>query len=365
VQPISTPGRPPGQAEPSYTAELLCPLCRQTGTQRLLRSRQVLTLQVKKRPFQRAFCWSEGYSRLLDSPLFYGVCVCPHCRYPAAESDFRLEPSATHPNQKALCHLFLEEKAGTVGPLAEILGPPAEGLADPERAIRWTLAAIRTETLLYPERWRRRELGRHYLRLFWLFLDEGHFAWDQCKPLEAMTYLDIGPNHPRLTRILAGLEGYRSLWPEIPLAEEVARDEALRFHREVYEQRPQEPEPEEAVAEERQLAQLFGLTGQTEQSRDMLDRARATCMRLRQEAAQQQQAAWDEVALTLAERRLLTTRIQRLGLLASEIAEERTDLFGPIPRTQGKPAPAAPVRSGGKPPAAKAVKPKRRFSLFG
>jgi hypothetical protein len=373
MKPAQNYDKPDSQLDPWYRVDLACPICGQVRPQPALRARQALAIEIRTNPFLRAFCWSEGHSRLEISPLYFGICLCPHCRFPGIEADFRIPVGESHPHVRSHRRMFLEEQAGIDGPLATLLGLGKTGMSRPELSIRLTLAAIRTEMFVGPERWRRRELGRLYLHLFWLFLDEGHFSWEGLRPLEAPQYREEGPNRARLEAILTKLEPFRSCWPDIPLTETIARAEALRFHREAYELRLHEPGPEEAVLEERLLGQLFGLCGQFEQARDLYSRARQTCVRKRNETVALMQAAWDGAVLTLAERRRLTATIRTLTALLKEITEEQQDLFGLTPTDASKAGASggakgqAHARPGTKPagPGGTVPPAKKKFGLFG
>jgi len=302
---------------------------------------------------------------LLDSPLYHGFCLCPHCQYPGTEADFRTDDGSPHPNRPAIQRLFVEHRAGRRGLIAELLPSSLDMLPEPERTIRLSLAGIRAEILVGPDRLRRRELGKRYLHLYWLYLDEAHLEWDPAAARNGPEYLDEGPRYPRLMEALSALERLRPQWPEIPLSEADALSEALRFHLEAYELRAGEPEAEEAAHEERLLAHLFWLSGKLNLARDMFDRARATCLAGRSEAARQQQAGWDQGTLTLAERRRLTSLVRRLSNLAQEITEERRDHFGRGRQEEGSAAgPGAPAGSPGRETPRKDRR-KRRFKLFG
>jgi hypothetical protein len=355
VQPDSTTGAESKSIDPTYELGLACPICMATGTQRLLRARQVVGLSLPGRPFFRAFAWADDIDRLKYSPLYYGICHCPRCHFSGPESDFRAEVGQRHVNIRTVQRLFVEERAGAKGIIAEILGPSFDRLAEPERSLRLILAAIRTECLPYPELWRRREIARLYLHLAWLYLDECHYDWAGVRPAEAPRYLEDGPQRARLDETLRFLALLRPEWPEIPLDESFTRAEALRYHQEVYQSRSQ-PEPEEAVLEERQLGELFGLAGQNEQARTMLARAQRSCQRFFKSETLRQQELFEDTTFSMAERRALSAKIQRLRALSGELAEQ-AQMLAP----DRKPAaPQGSPRSSSPPQKA----PKKRFGIF-
>ena len=353
------------QAKPFYSVNLPCPVCGLQGTHRVLRAKAVLSLEIPGHPFLRAFTWSQEQPRPQNSPFFFGLCCCPTCRYVGVDGEFRPEESLVHPNARSVRKVFINERAGRQGAVFALLGKDPEMLPEPERSIRLNLAAIRAEMLVYPELWRRAELGRLYLRLAWFYLDEAHLDWQGVRPAAPPVYLESGPNAERLRRVLASLESLRSEWPEIPLEEECCRQEALRFHHEVFQSRRDLPDPVQAVTEERQLAQLFGLVGQLDTARELLDRALQLCGRSRLEEFARQQSSWKDSTITMAQRRAMTVRIQRLALLAEEIAAERRDIFG-APASPPKPARVEPVpRTSSRPaPARATAEPKKRFGFF-
>ena len=322
-----------------------------------MKSNLLLSVRVPGHPFLRAYTWSDGTARV-PRPLHFGICVCPCCRYPGAEADFRDGPERTHDISRTLRRFFVERSVGWGPPLADILGTDLETMEDPERATRRHLAAIATQRMVYPELWRRREIGQLYLRLAWLYLDEMHLRWNPDHPTAPPTYEPEGPGHARMQAVLAGLAPVRTAWPEIPLDEESTRREVLKFHQEAYTRRAGIPTPEESVADERLLAVLFGLNGEREMAKEMFDRALDTCIRLRQEATQQQSEAWNN-GLSATETKALAIRIQRLGKSAEGIRDEMNTAFPP---------PKARV-SATQPPrrvvTAPSQKKRRIFGIFG
>jgi len=85
------------------------------------------------------------------------------------------------------------------------------------------------------------------------------------------------------------------------------------------------------VAEERLLAELYGLNGDLYQAAEMFGRALDSCLRLREEAYELHQTAWDR-GLTISEVRVLATRVHRMGLLADEINLQANRTCGAQPR---------------------------------
>jgi hypothetical protein len=355
LDPVSNGGANPDR--PDYQVVLCCPACGERSSQRVMKSNLLLTVRVPEHPFLRAYTWSDGRARVAR-PLHFGICSCPRCRYPGAEAEFRSGAERTHDISRTLRRLFVEQSAGAGPPLTDILGTGLETMADPERATRLHLAAIATQRLIYPELWRRREIGQLYLRLAWLYLDEMHLRWDPDRPTAPPTYEPQGPGHARMQAVLARLGPVRALWPEVPLDEESTRHEVLRFHQEAYTRRVDIPTPEESVADERLLAVLFGLNGNREKAKEMFERALDTCIRLRQEATQQQAKAW-ESGLSASETKALATRIQRLGKSAEGIRDEMNLAFPP-PKARVTALPP-PRRTAAEPTPRK----KRIFGLFG
>jgi hypothetical protein len=323
------PAGPTATEDRVYAVSLTCPVCGTPGVQKALRARQVIALSVPGHPFHRGYTWTDGLGRLEDSPLYYGLCLCPECRYPALESEFRATPEETPAaHRSSFRRLFVEGKAGKDGPVGEVLGACPELLPQPERAVRISLAAIRAQTLPYPEFWRRPELAGLLLRLSRLYFDELHLSWEDFKPGQTPRYVGHSQRAAALRSILDALSTLRSSWSEIPLSLDEAQAQALRFQREIYESRAGELAPEETVHEERRLARLLGVNGQRELARDMYVRARATCARLRADALRRQQLPYEECPLSLGERRALTTLIQRLGAIHQEITDEGGTVFG-------------------------------------
>lgn len=340
-----------------YQVDLGCPACGERSSQRVMKSNLLLTVRVPGHPFLRAYTWSDGKSRAAR-PLHFGICICPCCRYAGAEADFRDGAERTHDIKRTLRKHFVELSAGWNAPLADILGSGLETMEDPERTARLHLAAIATQRLIYPELWRRREIGQLYLRLAWLYLDELHLCWDPDRPTSPPSYHAQAPGYERMLGVLTRLEPVRAVWSEIPLDEESTRGEVLRFHQEAYTRRIDVPKPEESVADERLLGVLFGLNGDREKAKEMFDRAFDTCIRLRQEATQQQSRAW-ETGLSATETKVLATRIQRLSKIAEGIRDEMNAAFAP-PKAQVTPLPS-PKRTL----AASRPKKKRIFGIFG
>ena len=319
-----------GPEKPLFSTILRCPACGEKATQRLVKAHLVLAVPVPGKPFHRAFAWMQGTAGGNTSPLYHGICVCPECRYPGIESDFR-EAGDRAPVGQALRRLFAEKGAGLRAPLAAILGPFPETEPEPDRAVRLTLGAIAAQQMIYPEYWRLPVLARLYLRLTWLYLDELHLAWkgDGHDLLEG--WHERGPGHDRFEAVLAKLAPVREAWRNMPLNEELARRHALRLHQKVYDVRQDIPQPEELVAEERLLAELYGLNGDLYQAAEMFGRALDSCLRLREEAYELHQTAWDR-GLTISEVRVLATRVHRMGLLADEINLQANRTCGAQPR---------------------------------
>jgi hypothetical protein len=290
-----------------------------------MKSNLLLPVRVPGHPFLRAYTWYDGKARV-SRPLHFGICLCPCCRYPGVEVDFRDGAERTHDISRTLRRFFVEQSAGWGPPLADILGTGLEAMEHPERTTRLHLAAIATQRLIYPELWRRREIGQLYLRLAWLYLDEMHLRWDPDHPTAPPTYEPEGPGYERMQAVLARLGPVRGAWPEIPLDEESTRREVLEFHQEAYTRRVDIPTPEESVADERLLAVLFGLNGDREKAKEMFERALDSCIRLRQEATQQQSGAWNS-GLSATETKALAIRIQRLGKSAEGIRDEMNTAF--------------------------------------
>jgi len=362
MQPVSRQSQ--GGADPAYAVELPCPACASRNLAILLRAKQTLTLSIPGHPFLRAFAWSEERNRLELSPLYFGAIVCAGCRFPGQEGEFRAsDQEGGHPRRATLQRLFVTEAAGRSGPVADTLGPDPEALREPERTLRILLAAIRAGTLPYPEFWNHAELGRLHLRLVWLFLDELHLDWTDVRPASPPRCLEDGPNAPRFKKILAELESIREFWPDAPLDECALREGALRFHREAFERRVEEPEAVQAVLEEWELAGLHGLTGDVEQAREILLHARLTCASRKEKELRRQKEAFENATLTMGERRALSTRIQRLGTLYDEIGMELRVNFGveavPLSRQRLAAARSAPAAT-----AAAAARQKKRFRLF-
>jgi hypothetical protein len=257
---------------PDYQVVLRCPACGERSSQRVMKSNLLLPVPVPGHPFLRAYTWSDGKARV-SRPLHFGICICPCCRYPDVEADFRDGAERTHDISRTLRRFFVEQLAGASPPLANILGSDLETLGEPDRTTRLHLAAIATQRLIYPELWRRREIGQLYLRLAWLYLDEMHLRWDAVHPTAPPAYEAAGPGHARMQAVLSQLEPIREVWSEIPLDEESTRREVLRFHQEAYTRRVDLPTPEECVADERLLAILFGLNGDREKAKEMFERA--------------------------------------------------------------------------------------------
>jgi hypothetical protein len=344
--------------ERTYTASLICPVCDQTGAHEVLRARQVLALALADKPFHQVYGWTEGPGRAEDSPLYYGLCRCASCGFPGLENDFRLKAGESIANRRSLRRLFVEDRAGTSGALAQIAGGLGAMPHGSERSIRLLLGAIRAETLPYPEFWRRREIGRLHLRLALLYFDELHVDWNG--PKQVPRYLERGPRAERLLAILNGLAPLRAEWPEIPLDPADPAEQALRFHREVYESRAEDPDPVQSVLEERRLAELYGMTGRREQAKEMLARARTTCARLRNEAAERERHSREDARISLEEIRALPVRIQRLNRLAEELKEEYRAICPPERKPAGAAVTAAGTRQDAKPAGGK-----RGFKLFG
>ncbi len=342
---------------PDYQVVLCCPACGERSSQRVMKSNLLLTVRVPDHPFFRAYAWSDGTARVVR-PLHFGICFCPRCRYAGAEAEFRDGAERTHDISRTLRRHFVEQTAGMTQPLRTILGPGPDSTPDPERATRLHLAAIATQRLIYPELWRRREIGQLYLRLAWLYLDELHLRWDPERPTTPPVYEAQGPGHAQMQEVLARLEGVRAVWPEAPLDEESTRREVLRFHQEAYMRRADTPSPEESVADERLLAVLFGLNGDREKAKEMYERALDTCIRLRQDASQLQARAWDS-GLSASETKALAIRIQRLSKSAEAIRDEMNAAFPPA-KARVTPLPAARRAPAVAPP-----KKKRVFGLFG
>jgi hypothetical protein len=319
---------------------------------------------VPDHPFLRAFGWAEGFSRTKDSPLYYGILLCPVCRYPGTEVEFKPQKDAALRNVQSIRRLFVEDHVGLQGPLAKLIGGCPEELPQPERAARLLLAAIRAEMLVYPGFWRLPELGRLHLRLAWLYLDELHLDWSPTPPVAPPVYADHGPGAERMREILGRLETLRGSWPDIPLDEEAARLGALRFYEEDYQRGRGEPTPEEAVGEEHRLAELLILAGRLDAAQEMFARAVATCDRHYRLERTRQVAAERNVSVTISARRDLAVRVRRLARLAEEIRQQRHDFLASLPT----PPPSAPAADGGtsaRPDTPPVPKPKKRFGLFG
>lgn len=342
---------------PEYLVALDCPACGERSSQRVMKSNLLLTVRVPGHPFLRAYTWSDGKARA-SRPLHFGICLCPFCRYPGSEADFRDGAERTHDIRRTLRRFFVDQSAGASPPLAEILGTGLEAMEEPERTTRLHLAAIATQRLVYPELWRRREIGQLYLRLAWLYLDELHLRWDPARAAAPPVHEIEGPGSARMRHVLARLAPVRAVWPEAPLDEDSTRREVLEFHQEAYTRRVGVPSPEESVADERLLAVLFGLNGDRDKAKEMYDRAFDTCIRLRQEATKQQSGAWDS-GLSATETKALTIRIQRLGKSAEAIKDEMDEAFKPpkakvLVLSPPRPAVAAPP-----------TKKRRIFGIFG
>ena len=322
-----------------------------------MKSNLLLPVRVPGHPFLRAYTWSDGTPRAAR-PLHFGICLCPSCRFPGIEADFREGAERTHDISRTLRRIFVDRTAGWAPPLTEILGTGLEAMEDPERTTRLHLAAIATQRLLYPELWRRREIGQLYLRLAWLYLDELHLRWDPERSTTPPAYEPEGPGRARMQAVLDKLAGVREVWPEVPLNEASTRREVLRFHQEAYTRRADVLTPEEAVADERLLAVLFGFNGDRDMAKEMYDRALDTCVRLRQETAQQQAGAWAN-GLSATEAKALAIRIQRLGKSAEGIRDEMKTAFPP-PKAKISALPP-PRRAAAAPPANK----RRKLGLFG
>jgi hypothetical protein len=322
-----------------------------------MKSNLLLTLRVPHHPFLRAYTWTEGGPQTAR-PLHFGVCLCPYCRYAGVEADFRDGAERNYDIRQTLRRLFVDQSIGSGPPLSEIIGSDVESLEEPERSTRLYLAAIATQRLVYPELWRRREIGQLYLRLAWLYVDELHLRWDPSRPTAPPVFEAAGPGSARMREVLSALERVRATWPQVPLDEEATRREVLRFHQEAYTRRADTPSPEESVADERLLAILFGLNDDREKAKEMFERALNTCFRLRQEATDQQSRAW-ESGLTATETKALATRIQRLTKSAESIKDEMNAAFAPPkPKVVSIPQPR---KTGTAPPDRK----KRIFGIFG
>ncbi len=342
---------------PDYQVALCCPACGERSLQRVMKSNLLLPVRVPGHPFLRAYTWSDGKPRE-SHPLHFGVCFCPCCHYPDIEADFRDGAGRTHDISRTLRRFFVEQLVGWGRPLADILGTGMESMEDPERTTRLHLAAIATQRLIYPELWRRREIGQLYLRLAWLYLDEKHLRWDPDHPTAPPTYEIEGPGYARMQAVLAQLEPIRAAWPEIPLDEESTRREVLKFHQEAYTRHSGTLTPEESVADERLLAVLFGLNGDQEMAKEMFERALDSCIRLRQEATQQQSGAWNS-GLSATETKALAIRIQRLSKSAEGIRDEMNTAFPP-PKARVSALP--PSRRS---TTASSPKKRRIFGIFG
>jgi hypothetical protein len=341
---------------PDYLVVLRCPACGERASQRVMKSNLLLTTHVPGHPFLRAYTWSDSKAREVR-PIHLGVCLCPHCNYPGTDADFRQGHERTHGISRSLRRLFVEQDAGANLPLAEILGEGVEQKKEPERSLRLHLAAIAAQRLLYPELWRRREIGQLYLRLTWLYVDQLHLRWDQFRPTSVPSYHDEGPGYDEMMEALRRIEPMRDVWPDAPLNEQLAREEALRFYQDAYTTRADSPSPEELVAEERLLGVLFGMNGDPVKAKEMYERAVENCARLRQAAYREHQSAWEN-GLTASEAKALATRVQRLNLMAEEIREEMKVVFAP---PKPAPTPVTPIR----PAAAPAPVKKKRFGIFG
>ena len=116
------------------------------------------------------------------------------------------------------------------------------------------------------------------------------------------------------------------------------------------------------VAEERLVAELLGMVGELEAAREMLDRALATCERLRERVVGTEQASWKDLTLTAAEHRALAVQVQRLDSLANAIARERKGIFGsPVLPRQARLVSPSTARNAPGPPSAQ--RGKRRFGF--
>jgi hypothetical protein len=341
--------------QPEYSVALECPACGERSSQRVMKSNLLLTVRVPGHSFLRAYTWSDGRARA-SRPLHFGICLCPCCRYAGSEADFRDGAGRTLDIRQTLRRHFVEQLVGSTSPLAEILGPAVEAMEEPERTTRLHLAAIATQRLVYPELWRRREIGQLYLRLAWLYLDELHLRWDPAHPAGPPAYEPEGPGFARMQDILARLELVRAAWPDAPLDESTTRREVLTFHQEAYTRRADVPSPEESVADERLLAVLFGLNGDRDKAKEMYERAFESCIRLRQEATKQQTGAWDS-GLSATETKALAIRIQRLTRSAESIKDEMNEAFKP-PKPKVIPLPVP--RQAAPPPRKKGI-----FGIFG
>jgi hypothetical protein len=338
-----------------YQVVLCCPACGERSSQRVMKSNLLLPVQVPGHPFLRAYTWSDGKARTAR-PLHFGICLCPCCHYPGVEADFRDGTERTHDISRTLRKFFVDQSVGWGPPLTDLLGTGLDTMEDPERTTRLHLAAIATQRQIYPELWRRREIGQLYLRLAWLYLDELHLRWDPNHSTQPPTYEAEGPGYARMQAVFSRLEPVREVWPEIPLDEESTRCEVLLFHEDAYTRRAGVLTPEESVADERLLAVLFGLNGQLDMAKEMYERALDTCIRLRQEATQQQLGAWS-AGLNATETKTLAIRVQRLGKRAEGIRDEMNTAFPP-PKAKGTPGSG---RGASGPP----QKKRRLFGIFG
>ena len=311
---------------PIYAAVQRCPACGERSPQRMFKAHLVRTLPVPGQPFLRAFGWTDGTDRTEESPLHHGICLCAECRYPGTEADFR-EGGNLQGTAQTLRRLFVEQSAGVSAPLVRILGSFPESDPQPERAVRYTLGAIAAQRMVYPEYWRVRLLGRLYLRLTWLYLDELHLSWTPGHRGALLGWEEHGPGRDRLERVLDRLEPLRALWPDLPLDEESARRAALWFHLKAWQLQAEEQDPIDVVSDERELAELYALNGDLNRAGELFCRALDSCLRLRNEAYQAQQTAWDR-GLTLGEARALTVRVQRLTKMAEDL-HEAARTYGP------------------------------------
>jgi len=302
---------------PLYVGVLRCPACGEKSPQRMVKAHLVRTIPVPGHPFVRAFGWTDKTDRTEESPLRHGICLCAECRYAGTEADFR-DGANLQGTAQTLRRLFGEQNAGVAGPLGRILGDFPEAEPEPDRSVRYTLGAIAAQRMIYPEYWRYRLLGRLYLRLAWLYFDELHLSWAPGDRGTLTGYSESGPGAERIAKTLAALAPLRDIWPDIPLTEEAARRAALWFHRRAWELQAEEQDPLEAVAEERELAELYGLNGDVQRAGELFGRALESCLRLRNEAHRAQQTAWDR-GLTIAEARALTVRVLRLTKMAEEL----------------------------------------------
>jgi hypothetical protein len=194
-----------------------CPLCQRDSRHRYVKSKLYKPLEMESDQHVRTYRWETPQHEAIR-PNFYHIWHCPFCHFCDEKEVFRDEDDSGGKLELIREKLLISSRApnSIFMRLGDVIDLRQE-VVTLDSALAAHLLAIHVQEMLSTNNRQYPKLGRFYLRTAWLYR-EGRELKDVPRDPPPEGFDDWS----------AFLESLQDEWPEIPLTEDAAMDQAIR-----------------------------------------------------------------------------------------------------------------------------------------